>query len=94
MTRHDIEPTLISILRGYDASKIGIFGSHARGDAGSGSDLDVLVEFDARKSLLSLVRIRRELTEALGIPVDLLTERAISPHLIDQIKKELRIIYQ
>ncbi len=89
-----IESTLISILQKYDAAQIGIFGSHARGEAGPKSDLDVLLDFKDCKSLLTLVRIRRELSEALGIKVDLLTANAISPHLIDRIKAELRIIYQ
>jgi hypothetical protein len=39
------------------------------------------------------VRIERELSEILGIKVDLLTERFISPYLIDRIKKEMRVIY-
>jgi|MudIll2142460700_1097286.scaffolds.fasta_scaffold2150942_2 hypothetical protein len=94
MTQQDIETTVISILKGHDASRIGIFGSYARGEANAESDLDLLVHFKTRKSLLTLVKIKRELTEALGIPVDLLTESAISPHLIDHIKSELRIIYQ
>jgi predicted nucleotidyltransferase len=94
MNLRDVEATLISILQSYDASRVGIFGSYSRGDAEPNSDLDVLVDFNTRKSLLTLVRIRRELTEALGVEVDLLTENAISPHLIDKIKSELRIIYQ
>jgi len=94
MDSHDMETRLISILKNYDAAKIGIFGSYGRGQAGPESDLDVLVDFKTRKSLLTLARIRRELSEALGIPVDLLTEEAISPHLINRIKDDLRIIYQ
>jgi predicted nucleotidyltransferase len=90
----DIEEKLIPILKGNDATKIGIFGSYARGEAGPESDLDLLVDFSERKSLLTLVRIQRELSEALGLKVDLLTENAISPHLIDRIKSELRIIFQ
>jgi predicted nucleotidyltransferase len=34
------------------------------------------------------------LTEALGVRVDLLTEAAISPYLIDGIRSQQRIIYQ
>jgi hypothetical protein len=41
------------------------------------------VEFSERKSLPELVRIERELSEALGIKVDLLTEKSISPYLPD-----------
>jgi predicted nucleotidyltransferase len=43
---------------------------------------------------LALVGIEQELSEALGIKVDLLTEAAISPHLIDRIKAELKVVYQ
>lgn len=94
MDHQAMQATLIEILEKYDAAQIGIFGSHARGEAGPDSDLDVLVDFRGSKSLLTLVRIQRELSEALGIKVDLLTRSAISPHLIDRIKAELRVIYQ
>lgn len=94
MISQDKESTLITILKNHDASRIGIFGSHARGEAGPDSDLDLLVDFKNRKSLLTLVKIQRELSEALGIHVDLLTEAAISPRLIDRIKAEMRVIYQ
>ncbi len=94
MDHQAMEATLIEILEKYDAARIGIFGSHARGEAGPDSDLDLLVDFRDTKSLLMLVRIQRELSEALGIKVDLLTPNAISPHLIDRIKAELRVIYQ
>ncbi len=94
MSREEIEATVISILGRYGARKIGLFGSYARGDERPDSDLDLLVEFTDGKSLLTLVRIERELSESLGIKVDLLTEQAISPYLIDRVKSELRVIYQ
>lgn len=94
MSYDEIEKKLISILQKYDAEKIAIFGSHAKGEARPDSDLDILVNFRSRQSLLSLVRIERELSESIGIKVDLLTERAVSPYLIDKIKAESRVIYQ
>jgi predicted nucleotidyltransferase len=94
MTTQEVEQTLVAILKKHDASRIGIFGSRARGEARPGSDLDVLVDFTKTKSLLTLVGIEQELSEALGIKVDLLTEAAVSPHLIDRIKAELKVVYQ
>ena len=85
---------LIPILRQYGATKIGVFGSFSRGEQTDQSDLDLLVSFADTKSLLTLVKIKRELSEALGIDVDLLTEAAISPYLIENIRAEQRIIYQ
>jgi len=93
MSPADIEKKVIAILETYNARRIGIFGSFARGEAGPGSDLDLLVDFKERKSLLTLVRIERELSEAIGMKVDLLTEQAISPYLIDSIKSELKVVY-
>ncbi len=84
---------LISILTRHGVKKIAVFGSYARGEANPQSDLDVLVEFEDRKSLLDLVSIELELSDALKLKVDLLTEKAISPYLIDNIKKEARVIY-
>jgi predicted nucleotidyltransferase len=90
----EIERSLVAALRRYGPRSIAIFGSYARGEAGPDSDLDLLVDFKERKSLLTLVRIERELSETLGIKVDLLTEPAISPYMIDRIKSELRVVHQ
>lgn len=94
MTYQEIENKVISILDKYGAQTIGIFGSYARGIQRPDSDLDLLVNFKERKSLLALVRIERELSESIGVKVDLLTEGAVSPYLIDRIKSELKVIYQ
>jgi len=84
---------IINICRDNDISMVGIFGSTARGEAKESSDVDLLVRFAKPKSLLSLVRLERKLSEILGRKVDLLTESAISPYLKDRILKELMVIY-
>jgi predicted nucleotidyltransferase len=94
MSREEIETALVSILGKYGVRKIGLFGSYARGEERTDSDLDVLVEFEKRQSLLTLVRIERELSEHIGVKVDLLTEQAISPYLVERIKADLKVIYQ
>jgi len=85
---------LIEICRQNDVARIGVFGSMARGQATEQSDIDLLVEFSKRKSLLALVALERQLATSLGRKVDLLTEAAISPYLRDRIKRDLRIIYE
>lgn len=81
------------ICRQNDVAMLGIFGSVVRGEATEESDLDLLVAFSRRKSLLSLVALERQLAGALGRKVDLLTEAALSPYLRERIMKELRVIY-
>ena len=99
MKSYKIESNMIfkkvtSILKRYGAKEISIFGSYARGEEKKTSDLDIIVEFSERKSLFDIVGIEQELSEALDIKVDLLTEKSISPYLIDRIKKEMVVIYQ
>ncbi|WP_089721778.1 type VII toxin-antitoxin system MntA family adenylyltransferase antitoxin [Candidatus Entotheonella palauensis] len=84
---------LIVICRRYDANFLGVFGSFARGEAKPDSDLDLVVRFASRKSLLALVRLERELSEALGRKVDVLTEASISPYLRDHIRAETKVLY-
>lgn len=93
MATQELENKVIALLKPHGAKSIGIFGSYARGEAVPGSDLDILVEFTIRKSLLDIVGIEQELSESLGVKVDLLTEKAISPYLVDRIRKETVVIY-
>ena len=85
---------LIAICRKNDVAMIGVFGSMARGEAEEKSDIDLLVDFSERKSLLSVVRLERELSSELKRKVQLLTEAAISPYLRDRIMEELKVIYE
>lgn len=81
-----------SFLKKEGAIKVAIFGSYARGEERPESDIDVLVEFSETKGLLTMVRIERELSEFLGVKVDLLTEGSISLYLVEEIKKEAKVI--
>ena len=70
--------------------KIYIFGSHARGEAGEKSDLDLIVEFapEAEIGLFAFARLRRRLSELLGKEVDLVTPEAIRPEMREEIFRE------
>lgn len=85
---------LINICRENDVAKLEVFGSIARGEASGDSDVDLLVEFSKRKSLLALVSLERKMSAALGRKVDLLTEAAISPYLREEINRDRRVIYE
>jgi predicted nucleotidyltransferase len=83
---------LVAICRKNDVAMVGVFGSMARGEATAHNDIDLLVKFGKRKSLLALVRLERELS-AVGRKVDVLTEAAISPYLRQRILGDLQVIY-
>jgi len=93
MRKGEIFEKIARVLKNQGARKIAVFGSYVRGEERPESDIDIIVEFSERKSLLELVRIERQLSEVLGIKVDLLTEKSISPYLIDAIRKEMEVIY-
>jgi len=57
-------PRLIDICRQNDVSMVGIFGSMVRGESKKKSDIDLIVRFSKRKSLVAMMRLERELTKA------------------------------
>lgn len=59
----------------YGISRMGIFGSVARGEHHEGSDVDVCVEID-RPSIFTLVHIKEELEKLLKCPVGLIRLRS------------------
>jgi hypothetical protein len=84
---------LIDVCRANAVASVGVFGSMARDESTPQSDVDLLVEFCERKSLLDLVRLERELSATLGRKVDLLTKNSISPYLREKILGEVQTIY-
>lgn len=88
------EARLAELCRKYDVRVLKLFGSAARGEETSDSDIDLLVEFEGRKSLFDLIGLELELTEFLGRKVDLLTEPSISPYLRERILASASVIYE
>jgi len=90
MNQSEIKNIILSQLKEFDPLKIGIFGSFARGDNKKGSDIDILIEFKESPTLLTLIKLENDLSEILGIKVDLITTGAIKNKRIKRsIKKDL-----
>lgn len=85
---------LIDICRKNDVAMVAVFGSQARGESNDQSDIDLLVRFATRKSLLALIGLERQLSDALERKVDLVTEAALSPYLRARILDDLQVIYE
>lgn len=89
----NIQNQILPVLHRYDVIKAGIFGSIANGDSNPDSDLDLLVEFQGRKSLLDLVGLKLDLEDILHRSVDVVTYRSIYPKLRKRIlKQDIRIL--
>ncbi|MFH1209752.1 MAG: nucleotidyltransferase family protein [archaeon] len=83
----------LPLLKKYDVARAGVFGSFARGEEKGDSDIDILIEFKGKKSLLDLASLELELEKILEKKVDLLTYKGIHPLLRERIlKEEVRIL--
>ena len=83
-----VREKIIGILRRNDVRKASFFGSIVRGEMTDQSDVDLLVEFEGRKSLLDLSGLKIELEDALGRKVDVVTYRSLHPLLRERILAE------
>lgn len=87
--RDDLRSIKPMLARDYHVAEIGVFGSVARNEHGTESDLDLLVEFDAPVSLFDLVRLEDELEERLGVNVDLVTKGSLKPRIGERVSEDL-----
>lgn len=74
MTTPDQNNKTLNYLKAYQPEWVGVFGSWARGENRPGSDLDILIKFNKPVSLLTFVRMQRELSEMLDATVDLVSD--------------------
>lgn len=95
MTKKTVQNIIITSLKAYKPSFVGLFGSYVRGEQTQSSDIDILVKFSQSYSLLQLLKMENDLSEKLGTKVDLITEGAIKNQRVrDSIYHDLQIIYQ
>lgn len=85
---------LAEICRKNRITRLVLFGSQSRGDATSSSDIDLIADLAEDASLLDMIRIEQEISDALGRPVDLMTEKSISPYILERIQDDRRVIYE
>ena len=93
MGNQEITQKIEPILKKYGVSYAGLFGSRSRGEVREDSDLDLLVKFNTPRSLFELVGLEDDLSKTLDLPVDLVTEGALSPLLKAQIDKDIQTLY-
>ncbi len=73
----------------FGVSGFAIFGSYARNEAGTSSDLDLLVDFDCTPSLFDLARLDQVLEHTLGVKIDTVPRDSLNPRYAPFILAEL-----
>lgn len=76
------------LVRHFGVTRLAVFGSTVRGEAGPASDVDVLVEFDGPATSARYFGVQFLLEDTLGRPVDLVTDKAMRPELRPYIERE------
>jgi len=84
-----IKQNLSRLTQEYNISYLGIFGSYIRGEQKENSDLDILVEFSKEPDLLEFIGLKQELSEILGVEVDLVMKNALKPKIGIRILEEV-----
>jgi predicted nucleotidyltransferase len=87
--RRLIEPEA-SALRSRGVTALYVFGSVARGEASSTSDIDVIVDYDPASefNLIDLAGVHRRLSECLGASVDVVTRSGIHRRIRERVLNE------
>ncbi len=83
---------VLALAAARGATALRVFGSAASGKDHEGSDLDLLVDLPMGTSLLTLVGLQQEISDELGVAVDLCTERELEPALKERILAEARVL--
>ena len=96
LRRRGLEEKLAEICKKNDIVFMAIFGSFVRGKQNRKSDIDIAIEFErnSEKSLLDLVRIENELRRVFKRKVDLGIFSSLNPYILEDVKKEMQIIYE
>ena len=81
---------VLAFARRHGASSVLVFGSVARHEDDSDSDIDLLIDIPPTYSLFAMARLRRELSELLGLPVDLGSVDDLRPRIRERVLAEAR----
>lgn len=73
----------------YQLTRLGVFGSYARGEQTAESDLDILIDYDKAPTLFQLVELRDYLSEQVGLKVDLVTKNGLKSRIQARVLSEV-----
>lgn len=79
---------ILEIASRHGARNVRLFGSTARGSSDKESDIDLLVELEAGRTLFDLGGLLMELQRATGVRVDVAIDRMLRPEARLKVKRE------
>jgi predicted nucleotidyltransferase len=85
---------IIETLKPFHPMRIGLFGSSARNEETSSSDIDILFLLKNPIGLFTLSDLQFELEEKLHKKVDLVSENGLNKFIKERVLKEVKYIYE
>lgn len=82
----------VELRKQYGLREIGIFGSYVRGEQNEESDLDILVELERPMGFVRFLKLENALSQLLGVRVEIVTRKALKPHIGKRILEEVRYV--
>jgi predicted nucleotidyltransferase len=86
---------ITALCRRYHVRELALFGSAVKNKLRSGSDIDLLIEFepDAEVGFITLSRMQRELSGLIHRKVDLVPKSGLKPILRQEIFSTMKVLY-
>ncbi len=81
MAIEELKRKIVPLLKSYQITRAGLFGSVTRGEMRDDSDIDILIDLRKEASLFELIALKQELEEVLGRKVDVVEYQYIKPIL-------------
>lgn len=91
--KNEIKKKVILRLKENNVKRAAFFGSITRTDFNDSSDIDIIVEFKGKKSLLDLLKLKHLLEDELGRKIDLITYNSIDPLMEKYILSDIEKIF-
>ena len=96
ISRVELMAKVQKYLSSIPVEKAWVFGSFARGEETTGSDLDLMVDYakDVTLSLLDIVRFKLNLESLIGREVDLVQNGFLKPFAVPSAERDKYLIYE
>ena len=92
-TLSEIQSIVVQHAKQYGAERIYLFGSYARGDMTTSSDIDLRIDKGNIRGF-QLAGLLLDLEDSLGVPVDLVPTTSLDPRFLDSIRKDEVLLYE
>jgi predicted nucleotidyltransferase len=97
LTKENIKQVVQDYFKDKPVKNVYLFGSYARGQANTDSDVDLIIDIDDTKKRISLfdfIKLQLGIENALNKKVDLVEAHLFFPRIKKQAEKEKLILYK